>query len=428
MPAGVARGEEIDHRMTDKQRDPKAAGPAGATDDTEAVDDAALDIDTAPDAAAPWDQADESVDAAADVTPAAAVAAGKASRGARDRRPKAAPAAPPSVSAQAVHVNDRASAVFVLASIGVFVALFAWALLFGHGGFVARRERVGRPLRIAGCVARSERIGRPERIRQRRSCRIGGARRLARAVAQRRRLAEPGGELGPAASQAPASQAPAMDESRARASEARARMVADQLLTRDIRDQRVLAAMNAVPRERFVPERERDLAYRDGPLSIGAGQTISQPYIVARMVELLHVGPGDRVLEVGTGSGYAAAVLAEIGCRVTSIERDPGLAGDARRRLADLGYADRVDVRTGDGSLGLTDGAPWDGIVVAAAAPAVPPALREQLGDGRRLVIPVGSRRDQQLMVVERHGNEWVETSDGAVVFVPLIGGGGWPG
>jgi protein-L-isoaspartate(D-aspartate) O-methyltransferase len=205
-------------------------------------------------------------------------------------------------------------------------------------------------------------------------------------------------------------------------------MVADQLLTRDIRDQRVLAAMNAVPRERFVPERERDLAYRDGPLSIGAGQTISQPYIVARMVELLQVGPGDRVLEVGTGSGYATAVLAEIGCRVTSIERDPGLAGDARRRLTDLGYADRVDVRTGDGSLGLPDGAPWDGIVVAAAAPAVPAALRAQLGDGRRLVIPVGSRRDQQLMVVERHGNEWVETSDGAVVFVPLIGDGGWPG
>ncbi|HEY5436140.1 MAG TPA: hypothetical protein VIK13_12975 [Candidatus Limnocylindrales bacterium] len=122
--------------MTDKQRDPKAAGPEGATNDTQAMDDAALDIDTAPDAAAPWDQADESVDAAADVTPAAAVAAAKASRGARDRRPKAAPAAPPSVSAQAVHVNDRASAVFVLASIGVFVALFAWALLFGHGGFV----------------------------------------------------------------------------------------------------------------------------------------------------------------------------------------------------------------------------------------------------------------------------------------------------
>jgi protein-L-isoaspartate(D-aspartate) O-methyltransferase len=219
-----------------------------------------------------------------------------------------------------------------------------------------------------------------------------------------------------------------MDEARARTSEARARMLADQLLARDIRDERVLTAMDAVPRELFVPERERDLAYRDGPLPIGAGQTISQPYIVARMVELLHVGPGDRVLEVGTGSGYAAAVLAELGCRVTTMERDPGLADSARRRLADLGYADRVDERMGDGSLGLPDGAPWDGIVVAAAAPAVPTALREQLGDGRRLVIPVGSRRDQQLMVVERHGAEWVQTSDGAVVFVPLIGGGGWSG
>ena len=205
-------------------------------------------------------------------------------------------------------------------------------------------------------------------------------------------------------------------------------MVADQLLARNIRDERVLAAMGAVPRELFVPERERDLAYRDGPLSIGGGQTISQPFIVARMAELLQVGGGDRVLEVGTGSGYAAAVLAEMGCRVTSIERDPGLAGDARRRLAELGYADRVDVRTGDGSLGLPDGAPWDGIVVAAAAPEVPATLREQLGDGRRLVIPVGSRREQQLLVVERHGDEWVETSDGACVFVPLIGGGGWSG
>ena len=205
-------------------------------------------------------------------------------------------------------------------------------------------------------------------------------------------------------------------------------MVADQLLARNIRDELVLAAMGTVPRELFVPERERDLAYRDGPLSIGAGQTISQPFIVARMAELLRVTDGDRVLEVGTGSGYAAAVLAEMGCRVTSIERDPGLAGDARRRLAELGYADRVDVRMGDGSLGLPDGAPWDGIVVAAAAPEVPAALREQLGDGRRLVIPVGSRREQQLLVVERHGDEWVETSDGACVFVPLIGGGGWTG
>ena len=217
-----------------------------------------------------------------------------------------------------------------------------------------------------------------------------------------------------------------MDEARGRAGEARARMVANQLRGRDIRDERVIAAMGSVPRELFVRREERDVAYVDGPLSIGSGQTISQPYIVARMTELLHVGRDDRVLEVGTGSGYAAAVLAELGCRVTTVERDPGLADGARRRLADLGYGDRVEVRKGDGSLGLPDGAPWDGIVVAAAAPAVPVALREQLGDGRRLVIPVGSRREQQLMVVERHGNEWVEHSDGACVFVPLVGGGGW--
>ena len=203
-------------------------------------------------------------------------------------------------------------------------------------------------------------------------------------------------------------------------------MVADQLLGRDIRDERVIKAMDTVPREAFVPERERDAAYLDRPLPIGGGQTISQPYMVARMVELLRVGRDDRVLEVGTGSGYAAAVLAELGCRVTTIERDPALADAARGRLASLGYANRVDVRTGDGSLGLGDEAPWDGIVVAAAAPEVPPALREQLGDGRRLVIPVGTRRQQQLIVVERHGDEWRETSDGACVFVPLIGGGGW--
>ena len=203
-------------------------------------------------------------------------------------------------------------------------------------------------------------------------------------------------------------------------------MVADQLLARGIRDERVIAAMDAVPRERFVPAEDRDLAYRDGPLPIGGGQTISQPWVVARMTELLHVGGGDRVLEVGTGSGYAAAVLAEIGCRVTTIERNPGLADDARLRLAELGYADRVDVRAGDGSLGLADEAPWDGIIVAAAAPAVPAALREQLGDGRRLVIPVGSRRQQLLLVVERHGNEWVERPEGPVVFVPLVGRGGW--
>jgi protein-L-isoaspartate(D-aspartate) O-methyltransferase len=197
---------------------------------------------------------------------------------------------------------------------------------------------------------------------------------------------------------------------------------------RDIRDPRVLAAMGAVPREAFVEVSDRGLAYEDHPLPIGAGQTISQPYIVARMTELLAVGPGDRVLDVGTGSGYQAAVLAELGCLVTSIERDAGLAAGARRRLRDLGYGDRVTVTTGDGTLGRADGAPWDGIVVAAAAPAVPVVLREQLAEGARLVIPVGSRREQELLVVERHGSEWLERSDGPCVFVPLIGAAGWDG
>ena len=143
-----------------------------------------------------------------------------------------------------------------------------------------------------------------------------------------------------------------MDEARGRASEARARMVADQLKRRGIRDDRVLAAMATVPRDAFVPEGERKAAYTDGPLPIGGGQTISQPYIVARMTELLAVGPGDHVLDVGTGSGYQAAVLAEIGCLVTSIERDPDLALEAMDRLQATGYGDRVVVRVGDGSLG----------------------------------------------------------------------------
>jgi protein-L-isoaspartate(D-aspartate) O-methyltransferase len=184
--------------------------------------------------------------------------------------------------------------------------------------------------------------------------------------------------------------------------------------------------MEAVPREAFVPAEERRAAYLDGPLPIGAGQTISQPYIVARMSELLRVGPADRVLDIGTGSGYQAAVLAELGCVVTSVEREASLAAGARRRLEALGYADRVDVRVGDGTLGVPEGAPWDGIVVAAAAPSVPDPLREQLGEGRRLVVPVGPRDHQQLIVVERHGSEWREWSDGPCVFVPLIGEAGW--
>ena len=205
-------------------------------------------------------------------------------------------------------------------------------------------------------------------------------------------------------------------------------MVAEQLRGRSISDERVLAAMGAVPREAFVFDGDADQAYADHPLPIGAGQTISQPYIVARMTELLHVAPGERVLEVGTGSGYQAAVLAELGCRVTTIERDVDLAASARRRLDDLGYGERIEILVGDGSVGVPDALPWDGIVVAAGAPAVPDALREQLGDGRRLVVPVGSRSMQSLLVVERHGDEWTEESDGTCVFVPLIGSGGWEG
>jgi protein-L-isoaspartate(D-aspartate) O-methyltransferase len=184
--------------------------------------------------------------------------------------------------------------------------------------------------------------------------------------------------------------------------------------------------MAAVPRDAFVDDSVRDQAYEDRPLPIGAGQTISQPYIVARMTELLAVSPGDRVLDVGTGSGYQASVLAELGCRVTSIEREAGLAADASARLDRLGYGDRVTVVVGDGTLGWPEGAPWDGILVAAAAPTIPQALRTQLADGRRLVIPVGGRRQQQLLVVTRHGEEWVERSDGACVFVPLLGEAGW--
>jgi protein-L-isoaspartate(D-aspartate) O-methyltransferase len=203
-------------------------------------------------------------------------------------------------------------------------------------------------------------------------------------------------------------------------------MVAQQLERRGIKDRRVLEAMASVPREAFVPGVPASLAYDDRALPIDAGQTISQPYMVARMTELLEVEGGDSILEIGTGSGYQAAVLARLGARVTTIERHADLAETARERLAAEGVRD-VDIRIGDGSVGAPDGAPWDGIVVTAAAPAIPDALREQLAIGARLVIPVGPRYQQDLIVVERRGpNDWTEWSDGAVVFVPLVGEGGW--
>jgi protein-L-isoaspartate(D-aspartate) O-methyltransferase len=206
-------------------------------------------------------------------------------------------------------------------------------------------------------------------------------------------------------------------------------MVERQLRARGIADERVLGAMARLPRERFVPEERRPIAYADEALPIPAGQTISQPWIVARMTELLSPKAGDRVLDIGTGSGYQAAILALLGARVVSIERQPELAASARQRLAELGFGEQVEVRLGDGSLGDPAGAPWDGILVAAAAPAIPVSLREQLSpDGGRLVIPEGDRRRQDRLLVVRQGDTWLERNDGPCVFVPLVGEEGFPG
>jgi len=209
---------------------------------------------------------------------------------------------------------------------------------------------------------------------------------------------------------------------------ARDAMVGEQLRRRGITDERVLQAMAVIPRDVFVPAEARWEAYADEALPIGAGQTISQPYMVALMTELLDVQPGDRILEIGTGSGYQAAVLAWLGAQVTTVERLATLIPKARARLAQLRLGDRVEIRMADGSLGDAAGAPWEGIIVTAAAPAIPNALREQLTDGGRLVIPVGPRDRQILTVVTRHGNEWTERPAGACVFVPLIGEGGFEG
>jgi protein-L-isoaspartate(D-aspartate) O-methyltransferase len=217
------------------------------------------------------------------------------------------------------------------------------------------------------------------------------------------------------------------DEERAKLASGREAMIGGQLRSRGIADERVLSAMAAIPREEFLPEGRRDHAYADAALPIESGQTISQPYIVARMTELLEPEVGERVLEIGTGSGYQAAVLAWLGCRVVSIERLPELAAGARERLDALGLGDHVEIRVGDGTLGDPDGAPYPGIIVTAAAPKIPMALREQLDrDGGRLVVPVGSRWQQELMLVIRNGDEWVERPEGGCAFVPLIGAEGF--
>ena len=207
----------------------------------------------------------------------------------------------------------------------------------------------------------------------------------------------------------------------------RRRMVQEQLRARGIRDERVLEAMAAVPRELFLDHDQRRRAYADEAVPIAAGQTISQPWVVARMTELLAPAAGERVLELGTGSGYQAAILAALGADVTSLERHDVLAAQAAARIADLELPGRVIIRTTDGSLGDAEGAPWDGIIVTAAAPSIPNELRGQLADRGRLVIPVGPRDHQVLTLVVRHGDDWRETPHGAVVFVPLIGAGGFP-
>jgi protein-L-isoaspartate(D-aspartate) O-methyltransferase len=198
-------------------------------------------------------------------------------------------------------------------------------------------------------------------------------------------------------------------------------MVARQLRARDIVDERVLRAMERVPRELFVPEGERRRAYDDAALPIGSGQTISQPYMVARICEALAVRPGQKVLDVGTGSGYQAAVLAELGADVVTIERIPELADQARENLAAAGY-DQVEVRVGDGTLGVPDRAPFHGIAVAAAAPGLPETLYEQLRPGGRLVVPVGGPRAQRLEVIVRSPEGPAVVHSVPCRFVPLVG------
>jgi protein-L-isoaspartate(D-aspartate) O-methyltransferase len=201
---------------------------------------------------------------------------------------------------------------------------------------------------------------------------------------------------------------------------ARQLMVDSQLRDRGIADPRILDAMLRVPRHEFVPESYRSQAYEDHPLPIGDGQTISQPYIVALMLESLRLTPNDKVLEVGTGSGYVTALLAELAAQVFSVERHAVLAERARNLLAALGYSN-VRVFTGDGALGLPASAPFEAILVSAAAPQVPPALLSQLRDGGRMIIPIGSPDSQQLHFIRMVNGQSVGSLREPVRFVPLV-------
>jgi len=206
----------------------------------------------------------------------------------------------------------------------------------------------------------------------------------------------------------------------------RSQLVHHLRATGEVTDERVLDAIGAVPRERFIDARQAHEAYSDEPLPIGSDQTISQPLVVALMTEALHVAAGDHVLEIGTGSGYQAAVLQELGAKVTTIERIPKLATRAAERLLELEYND-IDVHIGDGSKGWPEGSPYDGIIVTAGAPSVPKSLLEQLADGGRLVAPIGPAQAQELLQVSRSGSRFRTERLGPVAFVPLIGAEGWP-
>ncbi len=202
-------------------------------------------------------------------------------------------------------------------------------------------------------------------------------------------------------------------------------MVDTQLKRRGIKDPLIIKAMGRVVRHEFVPSMQIGSAYLDGPLPIGSGQTISQPYMVAIMTEAMRLKGGEKVLEIGTGSGYQAAVLAEIAGEVYTIERHGELADRAGERLLRLGY-DNIHVSVGDGTLGLPEKGPFDGIIVTAGAPHVPESLKMQLSEGGRLIIPVGGRYLQSLLRITRKGDDFKQEDLLGCVFVPLIGENGW--
>jgi protein-L-isoaspartate(D-aspartate) O-methyltransferase len=204
-------------------------------------------------------------------------------------------------------------------------------------------------------------------------------------------------------------------------------MAARQLQARGIKDKRVLAAFRKVPRDLFIPQQHKQESYEDHPVSIGSGQTISQPYMVALMTELLNLKDTDRVLEIGTGSGYQTAILAQLCLEVYTVERITALAEEARRILTELDYTN-INVKIGDGSCGWGEHAPYNGIIVTCAAPSIPQPLIEQLSEGGRLVIPTGTNFSQVLTLVEKEGSNIKESQVCACVFVPLVGRYGWNG